>query len=210
MNREELISAGLIENHEFPNEDLAGKTCAACGKPSEGYRSIHRDWFGEGPEVPLCNDCGLHEYPSCPELWNRIRFLDLYDDYGNLNDHQQYSYDFEIMDIKKATMNTVTTDDNTDDNEEKKQMIRLHPVKPVKQLTTIGGIISWIPGATSSNIIYYPIGTWGNIGEPVVDDKKAEEPAEIRYGATCTKCNEIYEHAEWRENFICYPCRVEF
>lgn len=48
-------------------------TCAACGEPAEGHCSIHRDGFGEGPEVELCDACGMQEDPSCETLWARIR-----------------------------------------------------------------------------------------------------------------------------------------
>jgi hypothetical protein len=51
---------------------VSARTCAACGNPSEGKRSIHRDGFGEGPEVWLCNACGMHETPTLEELWARI------------------------------------------------------------------------------------------------------------------------------------------
>ena len=43
--------------------------CAACGLESEREHSIHRDGFGEGPEVWLCNGCGRDKYPTCPILW---------------------------------------------------------------------------------------------------------------------------------------------
>jgi hypothetical protein len=46
--------------------------CAYCSKPSEGNASIHRDGFGVGPEVDLCDACGLHETPTCEEIWDRI------------------------------------------------------------------------------------------------------------------------------------------
>lgn len=46
--------------------------CAYCGKPAEGNSAIHRDGFGVGPEVDLCDACGLGELPSCPEIWDRI------------------------------------------------------------------------------------------------------------------------------------------
>lgn len=55
-----------------PNEGL---TCAACTKPAEGNFSIHRDGFGIGPEVPLCNGCGASETPTVEELWARIANL---------------------------------------------------------------------------------------------------------------------------------------
>lgn len=48
--------------------------CAYCdiafiGEPQS---SIHRDGFGIGPEVPLCECCGGHGLPSCEEIWERI------------------------------------------------------------------------------------------------------------------------------------------
>lgn len=46
--------------------------CAACGERAEGEYSIHRDGFGVGPEVPLCNACGREETPTCDDLWRRI------------------------------------------------------------------------------------------------------------------------------------------
>lgn len=48
-------------------------TCAFCGAETvPGYASIHRDGFGVGPEVTLCAACGLHETPTCEEIWDRI------------------------------------------------------------------------------------------------------------------------------------------
>jgi len=48
--------------------------CAACGAGIKGEPGgrIHRDGFCEGPEVPLCHDCGAYETPTCPELWGMI------------------------------------------------------------------------------------------------------------------------------------------
>jgi hypothetical protein len=52
--------------------------CAACGSPAalkedgEPRYTIHRDGFSVGPEVPLCEDCGGHELPDCPTLWDMI------------------------------------------------------------------------------------------------------------------------------------------
>jgi hypothetical protein len=48
--------------------------CAYCGQPAGGSFSIHRDGFGEGPEVDLCNDCGGSppEVLSCEQIWERI------------------------------------------------------------------------------------------------------------------------------------------
>lgn len=34
--------------------------------------SIHRDGFGDGPEVPLCREHGQHYAPTCEEIWKRI------------------------------------------------------------------------------------------------------------------------------------------
>ncbi len=54
------------------------QNCAACGNPaaldSDGapLHTIHRDGFDDGPEVPLCDDCGSHETPSCDALWRMI------------------------------------------------------------------------------------------------------------------------------------------
>lgn len=49
-----------------------GKPCAYCGKPCEGHFSIHRDGFGIGPEVPLCDAHGGGELPSCEQIWAKI------------------------------------------------------------------------------------------------------------------------------------------
>ena len=54
------------------DERMKGKTCAYCGRKSQGMHSIHRDGFGVGPEVPLCNACGSRETPSCAAIWDRI------------------------------------------------------------------------------------------------------------------------------------------
>lgn len=47
-------------------------TCAFCGHPAEGNYSIHRDGFGVGPEVDLCDGHGSHETPTEAEIWERI------------------------------------------------------------------------------------------------------------------------------------------
>lgn len=54
--------------------DCAGVStdCAACGKPAEGNYGIHRDGFAEGPEVPLCDECGSQPEPTEAEIWERI------------------------------------------------------------------------------------------------------------------------------------------
>lgn len=50
----------------------ADQTCAFCGEPAEGNYSIHRDGFGVGPEVPLCDACGSEPEPTCGEIWDAI------------------------------------------------------------------------------------------------------------------------------------------
>jgi hypothetical protein len=47
-------------------------TCAYCGKTAEGKHAIHRDGFGEGPEVPLCTACGSHPQPTEMQIWAKI------------------------------------------------------------------------------------------------------------------------------------------
>lgn len=46
--------------------------CAFCEQPAQGNYSIHRDGFGEGPEVPLCNACGGKPEPDEPTIWAKI------------------------------------------------------------------------------------------------------------------------------------------
>jgi len=48
--------------------------CAYCDVAfiGEPRSSIHRDGFGVGPEVPLCERCGGHVLPSCDEIWEGI------------------------------------------------------------------------------------------------------------------------------------------
>jgi len=55
-------------------------TCAYCESPSEGNYSIHRDDFGEGPEVPLCDVCGGSEIPTLNDIWARISQKGNFDD----------------------------------------------------------------------------------------------------------------------------------
>jgi hypothetical protein len=49
-------------------------TCAYCGTWTghDPEYCIHRDGFEEGPEVPLCADCGCEEGPPCTKIWERI------------------------------------------------------------------------------------------------------------------------------------------
>lgn len=48
--------------------------CVFCKKLIDGEPeySIHRDGFGEGPDVPLCNGCGGSPSPTCAEIWERL------------------------------------------------------------------------------------------------------------------------------------------
>lgn len=50
--------------------------CSFCGETAEGNYSIHRDGFGIGPEVPLCDEHGGHRTPTCAEIWDRISHHD--------------------------------------------------------------------------------------------------------------------------------------
>lgn len=56
---------------------LALFTCAYCGAivAGEPEYTIHRDGFGDGPEVPLCQRCGANEEPSCSDIWRRIAHM---------------------------------------------------------------------------------------------------------------------------------------
>lgn len=50
--------------------------CAYCNRiigteEKINYR-IHRDGFGVGPEVPLCDEHGSGMFPTCEEIWDRI------------------------------------------------------------------------------------------------------------------------------------------
>mgnify|MGYP000542297850 CR=1 FL=1 len=51
---------------------LLNSRCSYCGEPAQGNYSIHRDGFGIGPEVPLCNSCGAHTDPSEEVIWAKI------------------------------------------------------------------------------------------------------------------------------------------
>ena len=48
------------------------RECAACGLEAEGDASTHRDGFDTGPEVWLCNPCGLYPEPPLEVVWQRI------------------------------------------------------------------------------------------------------------------------------------------
>lgn len=47
------------------------RRCAYCDGFAQGNYSIHRDGFGVGPEVDLCDGCGGQELPTCDEIWMR-------------------------------------------------------------------------------------------------------------------------------------------
>lgn len=55
-----------------PSHTRGGLTCAYCGGPAEGRHSIHRNGFGVGPEVELCDAHGSQPTPTCEEIWKRI------------------------------------------------------------------------------------------------------------------------------------------
>ena len=46
--------------------------CAFCGKPVQGNYGIHKTAAMTGKEVPLCDECGGGQYPTCGEIWDRI------------------------------------------------------------------------------------------------------------------------------------------
>lgn len=66
-------SAGGSEGSE-PAKPAGGLTleCAFCGESAEGNFSIHRDGFGVGPEVELCDNCAAYPAPTCEEIWEVI------------------------------------------------------------------------------------------------------------------------------------------
>ena len=48
-------------------------TCAFCGAKAEGHYSIHRDGFGVGREVNLCDRDGRSFEPSCEIIWDALK-----------------------------------------------------------------------------------------------------------------------------------------
>lgn len=46
--------------------------CVYCDEPAQGNFSIHRDGFGIGPEVALCDACGSTPTPTTGEIWTKI------------------------------------------------------------------------------------------------------------------------------------------
>ena len=51
---------------------VMASACVFCDMPAQGNYSIHRDGFGVGPEVELCDDCGSGPSPTCGEIWDEI------------------------------------------------------------------------------------------------------------------------------------------
>jgi hypothetical protein len=53
-------------------------TCVYCGSLVMGAPEyfIHRDGFGEGPQVPLCCQCYSGDTPTCQQVWERIAKAD--------------------------------------------------------------------------------------------------------------------------------------
>lgn len=48
------------------------RTCAYCGGPAKGTYFVHRDAFGEGPEMPLCRTCARGKKVTLADIWRRI------------------------------------------------------------------------------------------------------------------------------------------
>lgn len=71
----ELLTCPVVMSADTLREILARGSaglCAFCGGAVSSDYGIHRDGLGEGPELPLCTDCGSHEKPTCEEIWARI------------------------------------------------------------------------------------------------------------------------------------------
>jgi len=58
-------------NRMRPKDD--SELCVYCGGHAQGNYTIHRDGFGIGPEVPLCDACGGEPTPTLTAIWARIR-----------------------------------------------------------------------------------------------------------------------------------------
>lgn len=56
----------------LPDAPAPYLTCAYCGGVSEGNYAIHRDGYGIGPEVPLCDNCGAYPWPDMCTIWAKI------------------------------------------------------------------------------------------------------------------------------------------
>lgn len=63
---------GEYDWHEPPGPEEP-PLCAYCGQPAEGNYSIHRDGFGVGPQVPLCDGHGGGDLPTCEQIWEKLR-----------------------------------------------------------------------------------------------------------------------------------------
>jgi uncharacterized protein with FMN-binding domain len=94
MTDDELktLFAALKEMRENETEEQAqesrGKHCAYCLEKADGNYSIHRDGFGVGPEVALCDKHGSRPSPTCEEIWyviaRRRRLKDDANDDGSI------------------------------------------------------------------------------------------------------------------------------
>lgn len=51
---------------------MTAEACAYCGDACSGKYTIHREGFGYGPEVGLCDACGGPGNPESNEIWQRI------------------------------------------------------------------------------------------------------------------------------------------
>lgn len=56
----------------FAQKTPVVEECVYCGGLARGNYSIHRDGFGIGPEVDLCDDCGQDSTPTCADIWERV------------------------------------------------------------------------------------------------------------------------------------------
>lgn len=48
------------------------RSCVYCDKVAGTRFAIHRDGFGEGPDVPLCDACGEDDAITCEMIWVRV------------------------------------------------------------------------------------------------------------------------------------------
>lgn len=62
----------IPETENIELDKLLNSRCSYCGLPAQGNYSIHRDDFGVGPEVPLCDACGSGRHPTCEQIWALI------------------------------------------------------------------------------------------------------------------------------------------
>ncbi len=62
----------IVQALESSPAEPGTKTCAFCLGPAEGEYSIHRDGWGKGPEVDLCDEHGAKLEPTCAKIWARI------------------------------------------------------------------------------------------------------------------------------------------